>query len=116
LDPKNIKILSLEAIWNFGKGTGLSWADIRLWDTKGHNVYVHRDLKGSNPVKIYLPQNIPSQEAGIAVINALDTVWVMTGVTVSDTIGNPQLTQLHVTQFKNYAVLKKLKKCEVIFL
>jgi hypothetical protein len=24
LDPENIKILSLEAIWNFGTGTGLS--------------------------------------------------------------------------------------------
>jgi hypothetical protein len=24
LDPKDIKILSLGAIWNFGKGTGLS--------------------------------------------------------------------------------------------
>jgi hypothetical protein len=28
LDPEDIKILSLGAIWNFGKGTGLSWADI----------------------------------------------------------------------------------------
>ena len=36
LDPDDIKILSLGAIWNFGKGTGLSWADIRLWGTKGH--------------------------------------------------------------------------------
>ena len=35
LDPEDIKILSLGAIWNRGKGTGLSWADIRLWGTKG---------------------------------------------------------------------------------
>jgi hypothetical protein len=35
LDPEAIKILSLEAIWNFGKGTGLHWADIRLWGTRG---------------------------------------------------------------------------------
>jgi hypothetical protein len=35
LDPEDIKILSLEAICNFGKGTGLSWADIRLWGTMG---------------------------------------------------------------------------------
>ena len=36
LDPEDIKIVNLGAISNFGKGTGLSWADIRLWDTKGH--------------------------------------------------------------------------------
>jgi len=35
LEPEDINILSLGAIWNFGKGTGLSWADIRLWGTKG---------------------------------------------------------------------------------
>jgi len=34
LDLEDIKILNLEAIWNFGKGTELSWADIRLWATK----------------------------------------------------------------------------------
>jgi len=33
LDPEDIKILSLGAIWNFGKGTGLSGADIS-WGTK----------------------------------------------------------------------------------
>ena len=38
LDPEDIKILSLGAIWNFGKGTGLSWTDIRLWVTKGPSV------------------------------------------------------------------------------
>jgi len=38
LDPEDIKILSLGAIWNCGKGTGLSWVDIRLWGTKGHKV------------------------------------------------------------------------------
>ena len=38
LDPEIIKILSLGGTWNFGKGTGLSWADIRLWGTKGQNV------------------------------------------------------------------------------
>ena len=36
LDPGDIKILNLGAIRNFGKGTGLSWAGIRLWGTKGH--------------------------------------------------------------------------------
>jgi len=35
LDLEAIKILSLGAIWNFSKGTGLSWVDIRLWATKG---------------------------------------------------------------------------------
>jgi len=35
LDLEEIRILSLGAIWNFGKGTGLYCADIRLWGTKG---------------------------------------------------------------------------------
>ena len=38
LDPEDIKILSLGAIGNFGKGTGLSGVDIRLWGTKGLSV------------------------------------------------------------------------------
>jgi hypothetical protein len=29
LDLEAIMILSLGAIWNFSKGTGLSWVDIR---------------------------------------------------------------------------------------
>ena len=35
LDPEDIKSLSLGAIWNFSKGTGLSWTGIRLWGSKG---------------------------------------------------------------------------------
>ena len=35
LDPEDIKILSLGAIWSFGKGTGLSWTCIMLWRTRG---------------------------------------------------------------------------------
>jgi len=35
LEPEDIKILSLGVIWNFGIGTDLSRADIRLWGTKG---------------------------------------------------------------------------------
>ena len=35
LDPEDIKSLSLGAIWNFSKGTGLPWIVIRLWGTKG---------------------------------------------------------------------------------
>jgi len=34
LDPEDIESLSLGAIWNFSKGTGLSWTDIRLWGIK----------------------------------------------------------------------------------
>jgi hypothetical protein len=34
LDPEAIKNLSLGAIWKFGKGTGPSRVDIRLWGTK----------------------------------------------------------------------------------
>jgi len=58
LDPQDIKILSLGAIWNFGKGTGLSWVDIRLWGTKGHKVQVHRDHKDSNPLQIYQSEGL----------------------------------------------------------
>jgi len=35
LDPEDIKHLSLETIWNFSKGTGIPWTDIRLCGTKG---------------------------------------------------------------------------------
>ena len=35
LDPENVTSLRLGAIWNFCKGTGLPWFDIRLWGTKG---------------------------------------------------------------------------------
>jgi hypothetical protein len=38
LDLEDIKILSLEAVWNFGKGAELSRADIRLWGTKGPSI------------------------------------------------------------------------------
>ena len=38
LDPEAIKILSLGAIWNFSKGTGLSRIDMRLWGTVGLSV------------------------------------------------------------------------------
>jgi hypothetical protein len=54
LYPEDIKILNPEAIWNFGKGTGLSWADIRLWGTKGNKAQVHRDHKSLYPKQIYL--------------------------------------------------------------
>jgi len=38
LDPEDIKILSLEVIRIFGKGTGLSGADIRLLGTKDPSI------------------------------------------------------------------------------
>jgi hypothetical protein len=38
LDPEDIKILRLGAIWNCGKRTVLSWAYNRLWGTKGLSV------------------------------------------------------------------------------
>jgi hypothetical protein len=38
LDPEAIKILSLGAIWNFSKGTGLYWVDIRLWGIEGPSI------------------------------------------------------------------------------
>jgi hypothetical protein len=34
-DPEDIKSLSLGTIWNFIKGTWLTWTGIRLWGTKG---------------------------------------------------------------------------------
>jgi len=51
LDPEAIETLSLGAIWNFSKGTGLSRVDIRLWGTRGlvSKSYLHRDRKSSNP-------------------------------------------------------------------
>jgi hypothetical protein len=38
VDPENINILIEGAIWNCGKGTGICWADISLWGTKGQKV------------------------------------------------------------------------------
>ena len=38
LDLEDIKLLSLGVTWNFGKRTGLSSADVRLWGAKGHKV------------------------------------------------------------------------------
>ena len=35
LDPEDVKSLSLGAIWNFRKGTGLVGLDVRLWGYKG---------------------------------------------------------------------------------
>ena len=35
LHPEHVNCLSMGAIWNFSKGTGLTWLDIRLWGTKG---------------------------------------------------------------------------------
>jgi len=35
LDLEDVNSVSLGAIWNFSKGTGLPWLDIRLWGTKG---------------------------------------------------------------------------------
>jgi hypothetical protein len=34
LDPEDVRNLSLEAIWNFSKGTGQPWLGIRVWGTK----------------------------------------------------------------------------------
>jgi hypothetical protein len=46
-------------IWNFGKGTGLSWADVKIMGHKGPvcKAWVHRDRKGSNPMYINQPVN-----------------------------------------------------------
>jgi hypothetical protein len=46
------------AIWNFGKGTGLSWADVKIMGHRGpvYEAWVHRDHKGSNPM--YINQSI----------------------------------------------------------
>jgi len=38
MDPEDIKILNMGAIWNFSKGTGLSWVGMGLWGTKGTSV------------------------------------------------------------------------------
>jgi hypothetical protein len=38
LDAEDINILNPGAIWNFGKGTELSRADIRSWGTEGPSI------------------------------------------------------------------------------
>jgi hypothetical protein len=45
-------------IWDFGKGTGLSWADVKIMVHKGpvYKAWVHQDHKDSNP--IYINQSI----------------------------------------------------------
>ena len=35
---RTLKILSLGAIWDFGKGTGLYWADTSLWGAKDPSI------------------------------------------------------------------------------
>jgi hypothetical protein len=47
LDPEDVRELNLGAIWNFIKGTGLSWHGLHLRGTKSlSKAYVHRDRKG----------------------------------------------------------------------
>jgi hypothetical protein len=48
---RTLKILSLGAIWNFDKGTGISWADIRLWGTKG--LYIRPRCIGTVRARIH---------------------------------------------------------------
>jgi hypothetical protein len=52
LDPEDVKSPSLGTIWNFSKGTGLTWLDIRLWDTRG----LSKDLGVSGP-KVLEPKH-----------------------------------------------------------
>ena len=35
LDPEDVANMSIGAIWNFGKGTGLLQPSFRLWGTEG---------------------------------------------------------------------------------
>jgi hypothetical protein len=70
LYPEDIKILSLGTILNFAKGTGLCWANIRLWGSKGQSVKPRcNGTKGSNPLLIYL--SAPNMEAA-----GMDEKWV----------------------------------------
>jgi hypothetical protein len=52
LEPEDIKNVSMGAIWNFGKRTRLSWADVKIMEHKGPvcKAWVHRDRNGSNPM------------------------------------------------------------------
>jgi hypothetical protein len=54
LDPEVIKGLSVGAVWNFSKGTGLPWADIRLWGTEGPFVRPRciRNVRGRTQMQI----------------------------------------------------------------
>ena len=54
LDPQDVKSLSLEVIWNFSKGIGLSWLGCQITGHKRpvKKAYVHRDPKGWNSFTI----------------------------------------------------------------
>jgi len=57
LNPKDIKSLSLGAIWNFSKRTGLPRLSVGLWGTKGLFSGLHASgLQGLKP-KYYSNSN-----------------------------------------------------------
>ena len=51
LDPEDVRSLSLQAVWNFSKGTGFPWIGHQIMGHRGpvQRAYLHRDWKGSNP-------------------------------------------------------------------
>ena len=58
LDTEDIKILNLKAVWVFGKGTGLSWVDIRLWGTKGLSIK-SRCIRNARSQTQFISVNLP---------------------------------------------------------
>ena len=46
LDPEDVRSISLEAIWNFSKGTGFPWLGQQ---TTGHDGPVNKGLRASGP-------------------------------------------------------------------
>jgi hypothetical protein len=54
LGPRGYLDLKRGTVWNFAKGTGLSWADVKILGHKRpvYKAWVHRDRRGSNPMHI----------------------------------------------------------------
>jgi hypothetical protein len=50
MGPEDVRSVSLGAIWNFSKGTGLPWQGHLVMGNKGlvQKAYVHQDRKDSN--------------------------------------------------------------------
>jgi hypothetical protein len=65
LDPDDIEIFKSGGHLELGKGTGLSWADVKIIGHKRtvHKAWVYREHTGSNPM--YINQSIhPSVNQG----------------------------------------------------
>jgi len=105
LKPEDIKILSLGAIWNFDTGTGLSWADIRLWGTKGpstrprciRTVRARTQCKSINHV-IFNGHFSDNNEEDLWVHNLMCAMWAHAAVRMLGSIIFMTMIQHRATQ------------------